>query len=129
MDWERARGDGLPGHDLVFYLQYVAESRAGAFTREQQVEAHDDVFGERGWGVGIARAALDRVGVDPDLLDLLVLASWARSAATLAERIAPGSPQADVDATVRADRDVRLWRHVVERAEQRSQSQGGPSRR
>jgi hypothetical protein len=116
IDWERSDAEGLPGRDLVFFLQYLAESVAGAYTRESQLDAFDDLFGAGGWGTEIVRTHLVRRGIDPGLLPQLIVAGWARSAATLADRLTAGSGQA-VDSIVADDRDVWLWRHAVRRAE------------
>ncbi|HEY5785619.1 MAG TPA: aminoglycoside phosphotransferase family protein [Microlunatus sp.] len=117
LDWERSTADGLPAHDLIFYLQYLAESAAGAYHREEQLLAHDEVLGPRGWGRNTVRDHLQEHGVDPGLLPLLVVTTWARSAATLAYRLPPGSGQVQVDAAVADDRDFWLWRHAVRLAE------------
>ena len=53
VDWERASANGLPGHDLIFFLQYLAESVAGAFTRDRQISAFDQAFGPGGWASGV----------------------------------------------------------------------------
>ncbi|WP_264668239.1 aminoglycoside phosphotransferase family protein [Arthrobacter sp. VKM Ac-2550] len=119
VDWERSSIDGLPGHDLVFYLQYVGESAVKAFAREQQVEAFDAAFGPSGWALAPVRNELRRREVDPDLLPALVIATWARSAATLAYRLdgpqSRGQSEAQVRDAVVNDRDYWLWRHAVER--------------
>jgi aminoglycoside phosphotransferase (APT) family kinase protein len=128
IDWERATERGVPGHDLVFYLQYLAESRRSAFTRPEQCAAFDAAFVDpHGWARPALSAHLELRGVDPALLDALVVASWARSAATLVDRLRPGSDgvHAAGDAlavAVSNDRDVVLWRHAVLRAEERAAS-------
>ncbi|MEA5456667.1 aminoglycoside phosphotransferase family protein [Sinomonas sp. JGH33] len=118
VDWERSRTDGLPGHDLVFYLQYLSESSERAFERADQMAAFDKAFGPEGWAREPVRRHLQRRGVDPALLPLLVLATWARSAATLAFRLegqtATEQGMAETRAAVLADRDYWLWRHAVE---------------
>jgi hypothetical protein len=119
VDWERSSPYGLPGHDLVFYLQYVGESSVHAFAREQQVEAYDDAFGPAGWALAPLRAELRRRGVDPELAAALVVATWARSAATLAYRLAVPDSRKQGEEQVRNavvdDRDYWLWRHAVQR--------------
>ena len=51
LDWERYERSGLPGHDLVFFLQYVAEARSSAVDRDPaQLAAFDAAFvGEAAW--------------------------------------------------------------------------------
>ena len=117
MDWERASLYGVPGHDLVFYLQYLSESADMAFSRVAQLAAFDKAFGPGGWALEPLREHLILRNVDPELLPLLVIATWARSASTLAYRLAtedvpvPGS--ARLRTAVLDDRDFWLWRHVV----------------
>ena len=117
VDWERSRTEGVPGHDLVFYLQYLSESNEQAFLRENQVTAFDKAFGAGGWALAPLARHLELRRVDTALLPLLVIAAWARSAATLSYRLAGQAAGAEgrkqiLDA-VTADRDFWLWRHVV----------------
>lgn len=126
IDWERATERGVPGHDLVFFLQYLAESERSAFTRPEQCAAFDAAFAAPdGWARRALAAHLRARGVDPALLDALVLTSWARSAATLVDRLRPGSDELQTGgealvSAVRDDRDVVLWRHAVDRAEEQA---------
>lgn len=117
VDWERAITDGVPGHDLVFYLQYLSESSEKAFDRGSQLAAFEKAFGPGGWALAPLAGHLDLRGVDAALLPLLVIATWARSAATLAYRLegqsGPGRGTDRVRSAVASDRDFWLWRHVV----------------
>lgn len=117
MDWERSSLYGMPGHDLVFYLQYLSESSEMAFTRVAQLAAFDKAFGPGGWALAPLREHLRFRDIDPGLLPLLVIATWARSAATLAYRLAsedvPAPGSAQLRTAVLGDRDFWLWRHVV----------------
>lgn len=116
MDWERASADGLPGHDLTFYLQYLSESSEQAFERGAQLAAFDAAFGPEGWARAPLRQHLLLRNVDPDLLPQLILATWARSASTLAYRLAAedgASAGTDLRQAVFNDRDFWLWRHAV----------------
>ncbi|MET1063482.1 MAG: aminoglycoside phosphotransferase family protein [Arthrobacter sp.] len=117
MDWERASLYGVPGHDLVFYLQYLSESADMAFSRVAQLAAFDKAFGPGGWALEPLRQHLLLREVDPGLLPLLVIATWARSASTLAYRLAtedvPAPGSAQLRTAVLDDRDYWLWRHVV----------------
>ena len=57
--------------------------------------------------------------MNPDLLPLLILATWARSTGTLADRLSlSGSPDVVLGVRQRSmaladDRDFWLWRHAV----------------
>ncbi|MET1022433.1 MAG: aminoglycoside phosphotransferase family protein [Arthrobacter sp.] len=117
MDWERASLYGVPGHDLVFYLQYLSESADMAFSRVAQLAAFDKAFGAEGWARKPLRQHLQLRDVDPELLPMLVIATWARSASTLAYRLAtedvPAPGSAQLRTAVLDDRDFWLWRHVV----------------
>jgi hypothetical protein len=117
MDWERSSVHGVPGHDLVFYLQYLSESSDMAFSRVAQIAAFDKAFGPGGWALAPLREHLMFRNVDPALLPLLIIATWARSAATLAYRLAseevPAPGSAQLRTAILDDRDFWLWRHVV----------------
>ncbi|MDQ0799177.1 aminoglycoside phosphotransferase family protein [Arthrobacter sp. SLBN-112] len=119
MDWERSLADGVPGHDLVFYLQYLSESSEQAFARDAQIAAFEKAFGQGGWALDPLSRHLGVRGVDASLLPLLVITTWARSTATLADRLAqeteadPSQGNGKVRAALEADRDYWLWRHVV----------------
>ncbi len=126
VDWERATLDGLPGQDLVYYLQYIGECARSAYTRPAQLRAFDDAFlAEGGWARLALQAHLASRGVTQDLLPALILAAWARSAATLVTRllpegaagaVSPDAPSGDqLDAAVAQDRDFWLWRHALDR--------------
>jgi aminoglycoside phosphotransferase len=124
IDWERATLAGLPGHDLVFYLQYLAQCRHQAWNRSDQLAAFDDAFlAADGRPRRSLAAELSRSGVTPELTGLMVVAGWARSAGTLARRLradgeATGASAAALADAFRADRDVALWQHSVSRAEE-----------
>lgn len=116
LDWERAREHGLPGHDLVFFLQYCAESARGAFTREAQMVAFDELWAAGGEGRRVLSAQLERQVLAFD--EAFVLLAWARSASTLADRLEAhaGSDEGSstsIDELIASDRDVMLWRHAL----------------
>ena len=125
IDWERSTPNGFVGLDLVFYLQYVAESRASAYARDEQVTVFRHTFLDRdGWGRALLEDHLRDRGVDAGLALEVLLASWARTACTLVDRLVPAdagtSPyllSAGERATVREDRDVALWRCALEHLE------------
>ncbi|NYF12811.1 hypothetical protein HDC34_001105 [Pseudoclavibacter sp. JAI123] len=113
LDWERARQHGLPGHDLVFYLQYCAESARSAFARDAQRSAFDQLWEPGGHGRRLLRQHLERHGLHFD--EAFVLLAWARTAATLADRLeAHGEVGGAADRIISADRDVMLWEHSLD---------------
>ena len=128
VDWERSDLHGVPGHDLFFLLQYVAEARYDTFEREGQLAAFDDAFvGPTGWARPWVHRYAARLGLSADILPALLLATWARSSASLATRIAApthesfpaagGTPQESEALAIAfaEDRDHALWNHVVQR--------------
>ena len=126
MDWERASATGVPGADLVFYLQYLAESLQDAYDRAAQVSVFEETFGSSGaWGRVIVADYLSDLGILPTLASAVILATFAGSAGTLTDRLAipqdlregergaPAPAASDVGATIAEDRDVVLWKHIV----------------
>jgi hypothetical protein len=84
LDWERARPDGLPGHDLFFFLAYAAEP--------------DSFFGRSPWAWELAERYAERLGFDSALLRPLLAVSCARA-------IASGAA---------SGRHAVLWRRALE---------------
>jgi aminoglycoside phosphotransferase len=125
LDWERSDLVGLPLQDWAFFLQYVAESRRSAYARPQQLEAFDEAFiGPGAWATPLLLGEAERRGVPAELVRPLLLAAWARTGASLLDRLSPdadrlGSWRLDVgDHISRAflvSRDVDLWRHALSR--------------
>lgn len=118
VDWERSRLDGLPAHDLVFYLQYIGQSQDKALSsRKLQLRTFDKAFSAGGWAVPSVTEHLRRRGVNPELLPYLVITTWARSTATMAYRLAGqetgAGRSANLQAAVTSDRDFWIWRHSV----------------
>jgi aminoglycoside phosphotransferase len=108
VDWERAEPAGLPLHDLVFFLAYVAAARHRARTPEDQETA---VHAEEEPTTAILRAHAGELGVPVALVAPLVVACWARATADAWAR-------GDGDAHwLRAARVTRLWRRALAAAE------------
>jgi hypothetical protein len=123
IDWERAIPDGVPGHDLIFFLQFLAESAEPAGSGQAATVAFDKAFvGPGAWGVPILRGHLRDRGLEPTIAGPLVVASWARTAATLRSRLIPAGIGGDLSSlgperATGPRRDLLLWRHAIERAE------------
>lgn len=126
MDWERANPIGLPGADLVFYLQYLAESRRDAYDRAAQVLVFEETFGSsEAWGMVTVADYLGELSILPTLASRVILATFAGSAGTLTDRLAirqdspegeggaPAPTPLDLGATIAEDRDVVLWKHIL----------------
>ena len=127
LDWERYERCGLPGHDLVFFLQYVAEARMSAVARPAQLAAFDAAFvGEAAWARPHLLGYLAKLDVPNQFLPPLILATWARTSTGLLTRLdADETDEAGRSAdpsmladTFASDRDFLLWQHAVRRFEQ-----------
>jgi hypothetical protein len=105
VDWELAEPRGLPLHDLTFFLAYVAGARRRAHTPEQHEAAVRSAEGDTATRLG--RRAAD-LGIRPQLIAPLVVASWARQAAGIWRRTDSQDPQ-----WLRGSRVVRLWRRAL----------------
>jgi aminoglycoside phosphotransferase (APT) family kinase protein len=109
VDWERARPDGLPLHDLLIGLAYVvAASRRAVTPLDQATALATALTGPDSWVRDLVDAESARCGVDPALRTPLLIAPWIRSAAWLAERIEPS--------TWLVDRSVAHWRAMLDRS-------------
>lgn len=107
VDWEWARPDGLPLHDLTQFFAYVVES----VERPSGPGALADVVGRalrtHGWAWPEVAAHTEHLGIDRRLVPLLVLASWTRRVAALG----PARPS--------PHRDEVLWAAAVADLEER----------
>jgi len=99
LDWETGRRDGLPVHDLFFFLGHVAQGPLG-----------DAYAGPSPWAALVVERFAAATGVDTALLGALHVACWARSVAALAAR---GSDAA----WLTGQRHTTLWREAVEHSE------------
>ncbi len=120
VDLERAVEQGLPGHDLIFFATYVGEAVTGAATLPQRLAAYDAaLLHEGGWARPVVAEHLAARGVPAESLEPLLLATAVRAACTLHDRLLGGDAE-DLDAAADVaarDRDVVLWRHVLEHLE------------
>ncbi len=117
VDWERSVEYGLPGHDLTYLLAYVAEARAAAATLPERMTAIAAALVEEGgWARPVLAAHLARQGVDPTLMDALLLTTAARGAATVAGRLVSVERPDEQErlALAHRDRDVVLWRMLLD---------------
>lgn len=120
LDWERAEGRGLPGHDAAFLLGYLADARRGAFALDARLRAFEAAFlGPHRWAWQAFREHLARRRVREDLAAALLLASWARSSCGLLDRLLAAAddqtlarPAAWAEEIVRHHRDPAVWRLV-----------------
>jgi hypothetical protein len=121
VDWELGEADGLPGHDLVAFLAYVAIARSGARTPAAQGSAVVDAsLGRARWADRAAAAYAAATGIDPAVLSSLAAIAWARQVMGLVDRL-HGGPAAtvtpDVKAWLAGHRYVAAWRAAVDAVE------------
>lgn len=84
IDWERGNPAGLPLHDLVFFVGYLAESIDRPTTAADLIASHHRALQPGGWAHPAVHAHLRQIGVDTALQPQLVLSCWTRQLATLA---------------------------------------------
>jgi hypothetical protein len=111
VDWELANPDGMPGHDLGFFLVYAA----GAARRRDEAQTarrlHDAFFGPEPWAWRWWARYMHSLNLDPDLGGRLWLASCARAVAVGARRGHGLRGAANV-------RQLPLWRHAIDHLDQ-----------
>jgi aminoglycoside phosphotransferase (APT) family kinase protein len=121
VDWELAEEEGLPLHDLAFFLAYATFALRRPRTVEEHVAAfHDAFFGSGGWARTRVMAYAEELGLDGPVLTPLFVACWARYTARLAQRIAGGrtGPSEQGMAWMRENRYYALWRHTIDHADE-----------
>lgn len=123
IDWETGRAAGLVGADAAVFLAFVAFAVDNAHGPEAEAASYGREF-LREDGRGRLRLVrhLERRGVDPGLVDLILLATWSRYALSVFSRMSPGEqPQGEPDRlrfareAFRAGRPLRLWQLTLER--------------
>jgi len=109
IDWELAEPLGLPLHDLLFFVSYLAESVDRPRDPVALVAAHRRALGGDGWAQSAVTRYLKGCGVDPALRPQLALACWTRYLAGRSASLAP--------AGIPAHRYETLWRAAISDAE------------
>lgn len=117
VDWELAEADGLPAHDLVTFLAYVATARATARTPDAQAAAITTALTDPdGWAQAAALDYAERIRLDPGCLEPLTAVALARLTVGLLGRLHDGPMVAVAPATadwLRTHRYFAAWRAVV----------------
>ena len=116
VDWELGEVSGLPAHDLVQLLAFLAFARAGVHGVADEVPVlRRDLLADDGWARRILRDELAPV-VDDDLVRPLVVTAWARAALRLLGRVETGEDAHTREralALLESSRNVALWREAV----------------
>lgn len=108
IDWEQARTDGLPLHDALFFVAYLAESIDRPADDDDLAASYRRAFEPSGWARADVAVHVERLHLDPRLVPLLNLACWTRMFAQ-----ALGTPPT---ARTRHRADC-LWRAAIHDAE------------
>jgi hypothetical protein len=90
IDWEQGGPNGLPLHDLVFFVGYLAESVHPPRDEAQRVACHARAMGDEGWASDAIDQHLTRLEIDPSLRPALALACWTRHLAAATRRTVAG---------------------------------------
>ena len=115
LDWEAGTSRGLPLHDLVFFLGYVATTAARR--RAGHAQAIAAAFAQPGgWAWPVLAEYARRLAIGANLLGPLVVASAARAVAALPDR--EGGIRSIGDGPwLLGSRQMTLWRHLLAQAE------------
>lgn len=107
VDWERARPDGLPLHDLVFLVAYLTESIERSPAPERLGPAVVRALRPHGWARPELDVHAERLALDRGTIPALQVACWTRYlAARPVDMSADGAPC----------REEALWTAAVEAA-------------
>ncbi|MGQ9850513.1 MAG: phosphotransferase family protein [Aggregatilineaceae bacterium] len=122
VDWELARLEGVPGHDLFFFLTYIAFARRRAEKLSAQVAAFREAFfGPEAWATGYLARYAQRLGLTDEPLKALFVLCWARYTCHLWERVtraeAATSHDGERAAWLRANRHFVLWQEALRHAQ------------
>ena len=113
LDWELARPDGMPLHDLSFFLGYVALAAFGE--QDGPYAGLEHVLADPAWGaVPALRAEAARLGIDRAAVPALIVTCWARALAGLVERASAGAESGPPSSS----RYYRMWAGAVDRTAQ-----------
>jgi hypothetical protein len=99
---------GLPAHDLCFFLAYVAIATVRARRLDDQLAAFHNAFIVPGaWARPLVVDYVDRAGLERSLLTPLFVGCWASYVAGLLARgVSPATSRYDA-----------FWRHAVRHAD------------
>jgi aminoglycoside phosphotransferase (APT) family kinase protein len=123
VDWERGSLEGLPGHDLVMLIMFIARARSRTDGR-LDVPYDAALVRPDAWGRALLERHLRAQGVAVDLAPQLIAATWLRgvtsrlTAATSGYRTDEADDPRERDAlwqSLKGDRDFALWPLAVDR--------------
>jgi aminoglycoside phosphotransferase len=117
VDWELAEEEGLPLHDLSFFLAFATLALRPAPAAEGYTKVFSEAFfGRSAWARARISAYADGLELGHSLLTPLFVACWARYTARLAVRIGAdrSSMGGESAAWVRQNRYYQLWSHTLD---------------
>lgn len=116
IDWELGRPAGLPGADAAVFLADLLRAGETGQARERSASYRRHFLAPDGEGRRLLGAYLTRVGVDPGLLDVVLLATWARRTLQIWGPLIEESAGSAAD-SFRAFWARNFWRLTLERIE------------
>jgi hypothetical protein len=123
VDWELSQLEGVPLHDLVLFLGYVATARAGSDLRRASVAFNDTFLRKGGPGRKALVSYADARAIPRRFIGRLIVAAWARRTIAFTELLTPAR-RADDDrgsalaAAARSSVFFGYWRHAVDRIDE-----------
>ena len=123
VDWELAEVEGVPTHDLFYFLGFLAAARSGSSTPLERTRAlHEALLRPGGWARKTVADYAAQADIDLRLLAPLLVACFARYTVGLYDRLR-GLAADDASALrdeaahlVRTDRHYSFWAHTVAHA-------------
>jgi aminoglycoside phosphotransferase len=124
VDWELAEPKGLPAADLFFFLTYVAFARQNARKNADYLKAFQEAFfGPKAWAWPYVARYRERLGLTPEMIAPLFVATLGRYVAGLVMRLrefseAGGSVGNETVKWLRSNRYYVLWKYAIEHVEE-----------
>lgn len=113
LDWESAEADGLPAHDLIYFLAYLAFFRDGAMESGQYRESYRRLLDPQTSTGAVFAECLARyaaqVGIDPVALKPLRLLTWMLHTRSEYQRMAAESGGQPTAGALRQSLFISLW--------------------
>ncbi len=120
VDWELSRLEGMPLHDLVLFLGFVATAHARSASNAVAAAFEDTFLRDGSPGRDALVSYADARAIPRRFIGRLIVAAWARRTVMFSELLAP-APRADDDggsdlaAAAKSSAFFGYWRHAVDR--------------